>query len=239
LSKVQRATGTVQPMDIGDIDAGIYIDTCPNGVVLFTGIPRGGAQTRLFRMNGDGSGITQLTATGIARVPYCSPDSQRAYFTIRDQAQGTSPSTFWSVPLSGGAPRQELHGMSNVNGFILSRDARFVVTGTLQEQSFAAQIVNIDSQQVVHQLQMNLSALGIVLFSPDGKALVRKIVSNGSYLLQYQPIDGSATHLLIGPTHDDLSAFQWSPSGNLLAVLQLRKSSDVVLITDLTGKQPH
>ncbi len=40
LSKVQRATGTVQPMDIGDIDAGIYIDTCPNGVVLFTGIPR-------------------------------------------------------------------------------------------------------------------------------------------------------------------------------------------------------
>ena len=86
---------------------------------------------------------------------------------------------------------------------------------------------------------MNLSAIGMVLFSPDGKALVRKIVSNGSYVLQSQPIDGSATHLLIGPTHDDLNAFQWSPSGNLLAVLQLRKSSDVVLITDLTGKQPH
>ncbi len=84
-----------------------------------------------------------------------------------------------------------------------------------------------------------LSATGIVLFSPDGKAIVRKIVSNGSYVLQYQPIDGSATHLLIGPTHDDLDAFQWSPSGNLLAVLQLRKSSDVVLITDLAGKQPH
>ena len=239
LSKVQRVTGTVQPIDIGDIDAGIYIDTCPNGVVLFTGIPKGGAQTRLFRMNGDGSGITQLTTTGIARAPYCSPDSQKAYLTIRDQVQGTSPSTFWSVPLSGGAPHQELHGISNVNGFIVSPDARFVATGTLQEQSFTVQIVNIDTQQAVHQMQMNLSAIGMVLFSPDGKALVRKIVSNGSYVLQSQPIDGSATHLLIGPTHDDLNAFQWSPSGNLLAVLQLRKSSDVVLITDLTGKQPH
>jgi len=239
LSKVQRATGTVQPMDIGDVDAGIYIDTCPNGVVLFSGIPKGGAQTRLFRMNSDGSGITQLTTTGIARAPYCSPDSQKAYFTIRDQAQGTSPSTFWSVPLSGGAPHQELHGLSNVNGFILSPDAQSVVTGTLREQSFDAQIINIDTQQVAHQLQMNLSATGMVLFSPDGKAIVRKIVSNGSYALQYQPIDGSATHLLIGPTHDDLDAFQWSPSGNLVAVLQLRKSSDVVLITDLTGKQPH
>jgi hypothetical protein len=29
------------------------------------------------------------------------------------------------------------------------------------------------------------------------------------------------------------------PSGNLLGVLQLRTSSDVVLINDLTGKQPH
>jgi eukaryotic-like serine/threonine-protein kinase len=239
LSKVQRTNGSVQPVDTGDINAGIFIDTCPNGVVLFTGIPKGGAQTRLFRMNGDGSGITQLTTTGIARAPYCSPDSQKAFVTIRDQAQETSPSTFWSVPLSGGAPQQELHGISNLNGFMLSPDARFVATGTLHDQSFTAQILNVDTQQVAHQLEMNLSALGMVLFSPDSKALVRKIVSNGSYLLQYQPIDGSATHLLIGPTHDDLSAFQWSPSGNLLAVLQLRKSSDVVLITDLTGKQPQ
>ena len=79
----------------------------------------------------------------------------------------------------------------------------------------------------------------MIIFSPDGKALVRKIVSNGSNALQYQPIDGSQTRLLIGPTPEDLTAFQWSPSGNLLAVLQLRKSSDVVLIKDLTGSQPH
>ena len=155
LSKVQRATGTVQPMDIGDIDAGIYIDTCPSGVVLFTGIPKGGAQTRLFRMNSDGNGITQLTTTGIARAPYCSPDSQKAYVTIRDQAQGTSPSTFWSVPLSGGSAPPG--AARNVQCQWLPTVPRRTVrpTGTLQEQSFDAQIVNIDTQQVAHELQMN------------------------------------------------------------------------------------
>ena len=53
------------------------------------------------------------------------------------------------------------------------------------------------------------------------------------------PIDGSPTHLMLGPTHEELSAFRWSPSGKLLGVLQQRKSSDVVLIKDLTGSQAH
>ena len=31
----------------------------------------------------------------------------------------------------------------------------------------------------------------------------------------------------------------WSPSGSKMAVLQLRTSSDAVLITDLANKQAH
>jgi eukaryotic-like serine/threonine-protein kinase len=240
ISKVQRATGTVQPMDTGDITPGIYVDTCPNGVVLFTGIPKNGAETRLFRMNGDGSGIAQLTTKGIARVPFCSPDSQKAYFSLRERAEGSAPTTFWSVPPTGGVPHQELNGLSNLNGFILSRDARLVATGSFENlNSISAQIIDINTVQVVHKLQMGMSALGMILFSPDGKALVRKIVSNGSYALDYEPIDGSPTHLMTSPMAEDMTAFQWSPSGNLLGVLQLRKSSDVVLIKDLTGSQPH
>jgi hypothetical protein len=41
------------------------------------------------------------------------------------------------------------------------------------------------------------------------------------------------------PTHDTQTRFAWSPSASKLAVLQLRRSSDVVMITDLTGRQPH
>ena len=65
------------------------------------------------------------------------------------------------------------------------------------------------------------------------------VISKGSNALEYQPIDGSPTHLLTDPTHDTQTGFAWSPSAGKLAVLQLRKSSDVVMITDLTGRQPH
>jgi Tol biopolymer transport system component len=239
VSKVERASGTLQPIDTGDIDDGNFITTCPNGIVLFTGVPKGGAETRLFRMNGDGSGITQITNAGIARSPYCTPDSHAAYFTQRERGGGAA-ATFWSVPVSGGAPHQELKGLLEGRFFVVSRDAKYAAVESLaNEDSFTALIADINTGQVIHRLALDMSALGMVSFSPDGKAIVRKVVSNGGHALQYQPIDGSPPHLLLGPTPEDLTAFAWSPSGNLLGVLQLRSSSDVVLINDLTGKQPH
>ncbi len=42
---------------------------------------------------------------------------------------------------------------------------------------------------------------------------------------------------MIDPTHSTITDFAWSPSGSKLGVLQLRKSSDVVLITDLAGEE--
>ncbi len=239
VSKLERASGSLQPIDTGDMSAGAFINTCPNGTVLFTGIPKGGPETRLFRMNGDGSGITQITNTGIARLPFCTPDSQTAYFTVRQRGGGAA-STFWSVPVSGGIPQQQLKGIPEGNFFILSRDAKLAAAESVGTgDAFTALIADIHTGQVLHQLTLNMTALGMVTFSGDGKAIVRKVVSNGGNALQYQPIDGSPPHLLLGPTPEDLTDFTWSPSGNLLAVLQLRKSSDVVLINDLTGKQPH
>jgi Tol biopolymer transport system component len=237
ISKLQRSTGTLQPIDTGDIDTGLFIDTCPNGTVLFTGIPKGGGETRLFRMNSDGSGITQLTSSGVARMPFCTPDSQRAFFTIR---KTTTDFTFWSMPLTGGAPRQELKALVGKRFFYLSPDAKIAGVENMSDiGEISALITDVNTGQVVHQLPLNLSALGMISFTPDGKALARKVASNGGYALQYQPIDGSPPHLLVDPVPEDLTAFAWSPSGSLLGVLQLRRSSDVVLINDLTGKQPH
>jgi serine/threonine protein kinase len=243
VSKVDRASGTVQAIDTGDIDTGVYVNTCPNGTILFTGIPKGGAQTRLFRMNSDGSGLAQLTSSGIARIPFCSPDSKTAYINLRDRATGTSPSNFWSVPVAGGAPHQELGGMAKATFgfFILSPDAKLamVETNLSSLDNATVSIIDVSTGQILRQLPRDTSVLGTVSFSPDSKALVRIVALNGGSALLYQPIDGSPTHVLLGPTHEELTDFSWSPSGKLLAVLQLRKSSDVVLIKDLAGSQAH
>jgi eukaryotic-like serine/threonine-protein kinase len=240
ISKLDRASGALQPIDTGTLDIGAYINTCQDGHVLFSAIPKGGGESRLFRMDGDGSGITQLTTSGIARGPYCAPDSQTVYFTIRAR-ENVPGVALWSIPLSGGTPRKELESES-FGALPISRDTKSAMALFNKNLLYFIQIWDLSTHQMVRQLPWDTSAMlqgAFPAFSPDGKATVVTVVSKGSNALQYEPIDGSPTHLLTEPTHEMQTGFAWSPSASKLAVLQSRRSSDVVLITDLTGKQPR
>ena len=74
------------------------------------------------------------------------------------------------------------------------------MTVNLDQDQVIASIVDVNTRQVLHQLRLDMSALGMMSFSPDGKAIVRKVISNGGYALQYQPIDGSAD-AVVGRPH--------------------------------------
>jgi hypothetical protein len=238
ISQLERTTGTVQPIDTGDLDIGRYINTCQNGHILFTAIPKNGGESRLFRMNGDGSEVTQLTDAGIVRAPFCTPDSQKAYFTIRDEAD-PSLAALWSVPLAGGTPRKEFEAHT-IGSFLLTRDAKFAALILAHDLAESLEIVDLTFLRIVHRLPLDLSSSegASPLFSPDGKALVEGASSKAGHTLRYEPIDGSPAHSMIDPMDIAITDFAWSPSGSKLGVLQLRKSSDVVLITDLAGKNP-
>jgi serine/threonine protein kinase len=238
ISQLDRTAGTVQPIDTGDLNIGRYINTCQDGHILFTAIPKDGAEPRLFRMNGDGSEVTQLTDAGFARAPFCTPDSRKAYFTIRDQAD-VLLAALWSVPLVGGTPRKEFEAHTR-GSFLLTSDAKFAELILVQNLAQSIEIVDLTSLTIAHRLPMDLtySEGTAPLFSPDGKALVDGAISKDGNTLRYQPIDGSPPHFMIDPTHNTITDFAWSPSGGKLGVLQLRKTSDVVLITDLAGKKP-
>ncbi len=95
-------------------------------------------------------------------------------------------------------------------------------------------ILEFPSYKLVRRFQLanNFVEGGSPEFSADGKALVGGAKKETGNTLFYQPIDGSAPHSLLHATSDTVVDFAWSPSGNKLGVLQLRKSSDVVLITE-------
>jgi hypothetical protein len=102
------------------------------------------------------------------------------------------------------------------------------------------EILNLSTHQIEHRLLPAVSAFQpdpSYPISRDEKAIVEIVTTQDGNALQYRPIDGSPPHLLIDPIPDSLTSFAWSPSGKL-AVLHLRRSSDVVLMTDLTGKAP-
>jgi serine/threonine protein kinase len=238
ISQVERTAGTEQPIDTGDLNIGRYINTCQDGHILFTAIPKNGGGPRLFRMNGDGSEVTQLTNAGNVRAPFCTPDSQKAYFTVRDQADALL-AALWSVPLAGGTPRKEFEAHT-FGSFLLTRDAKFAQLTLVHNLAESSEIMDLTSLRIVHRLPLDTSYSegASPFFSADGKAIVEGAISKSGNTLRYQPIDGSPPHFMIDPTHNAITDFAWSPSGSKLGALQLRKSSDVVLITDLAGKKP-
>ena len=234
IGSIDRATGSVHNFDTGEIIPGDFIDACSDGEILFTGIPRGGGEPRLFRMNGDGGGIAQLTTSGIARNPICSPDSKVAYFSLGNDVDVS----LWSVPVAGGTPKN-LVPPDNYNLATVSRDGTQAVLFGIRQNKFGAVITDLASGRKGPPIFVDKAVDNLLRLSPDNRAFVTDVVRGGGNTLLKQPFDGSSTHTLFNPVPETLTDFDWSPSGKQLAVTRLKLSSDVVFIIDQAGKETH
>jgi eukaryotic-like serine/threonine-protein kinase len=231
---IDRATGEVHTFDPGEIAAGDYITTCPDGHILFAGFPRGATAQWVFRMDGDGENILQLAAGGIVPAPGCSSDGREVYYFVLENEM--SRASLWSVPLSGGTPRQILPPEGGVY-YAISADGRLAGWTILDPPKARWNIFDLASGRSVSQILLDTSDQGsvdssLVRFSPDNRAAVYSILRNGGRTLLYQPLDGSASHPLFDPAQEVIPDFGWSPSGKQLAVVRQKSSSDVVLIRD-------
>jgi eukaryotic-like serine/threonine-protein kinase len=234
VGSIDRATRSVQSIEAGEITPGYFIATCPDSHILFTGVPKSGGEARLFRMNGDGGEIVQLTTSGIARNPSCSPDSQRAYFSL-----GTDVDvSLWSVPVAGGTPKRLIPPDSYFIATV-SRDERLAGLLELRQEKFSAVITELASGRTSPPFFFDQNLGTMLQLSPDNRAMVTAVSRSGGNALLYQPIDRSDPHVLINPVPEEIQDFDWSPSGKQLAVERVKISSDVVLITDEDGKETH
>lgn len=229
LGTIDRATGNIRTFDLDAVAVGSWMNTCPDGHILFTGRPKGSNEARLFRMNADGTEITQITTAGIARAPFCSSDSKQVFFSIRKGPQ----TSLWVIPAAGGAA-QELLQPVNSPSTVVSRDGRLAATLVAEHQKFSESIADLTLRSSLRSLPREESVVSNYPphFSPDGRALVYVVLRDGRYTLMYQPLDGSSSRLIFNPVSEPIADFDWSPSAKLLAVLHRKSSSDVVLITD-------
>jgi Tol biopolymer transport system component len=235
---IDRASGNAQTFDLGETGLEDYISACSDGHILFTGFPKGTAEARVFRMDTDGGNIAELTASGIAGSPQCSADSQQVYYSVGKA--GAFIVSLWAIPLSGGTPRQVLPE-ETTGEFAISPDGKLAgYVMAVDPGGMRSKVIGIASGQVISELIMDNSDAGgasggFMRFSPDSRAIVYSVLRSGGTTLLYQPLDGSASHPLINPVQEDIYDFDWSPSGKQLAVVQVKSSSDVVLIRDLGG----
>ncbi len=229
---IDRATGSVQNFDTGEIAPGDYIASCPDGHILFTGFPKGGNEPRLFRMNADGGEIVQLTTSGFARGAGCSADSQKAFYSTGNDVN----ISLWTIPITGGTPKL-LVRPDNYAEASVSRDGTRAVFFAVRENKFCAIVANLATGQMRPPFFIDQSLADFAAFSQDDRAIISSALRDGAITLLYQPLDGSAPHMLFTPAPETVLNFDWSPSGRLLAVARFRSSSDVVLITDQKSDQ--
>jgi eukaryotic-like serine/threonine-protein kinase len=234
IGTIDRATGSVQSFDTGEITPGDFIASCPDGHILFTGFPNGGSEPRLFRMKADGGEIAQLTSSGFARSPSCSADSQKAYYAIGSDVNVA----LWSIPVSGGTPKQLIPAV-NYAAASVSRDGTQAALFALRQQKNCVIIADLGSGRMLAPFFIDQSLANVSRFSPDGRAIVSDALRSGGTTLLYQPMDGSTPYALFNPMPEPeaINDFDWSPSAKQLAVARLKSSSDVVLIIDQAGKE--
>ena len=238
LGSIDLATGEPRTFDVGDLQVGAWLGACPDGHILFTGLPKGSGEYRLFRMNGDGGDLAQMTTTGVARAPACSPDSQQVYLTLSAMPQySESEAGVWVMPITGGAPKQVL-SPGVYSSADISRDTK--LAGYLHIEvanyKYTIKVADLGTGRLVSEVLLDRSDLGPGHFSPNDQALVYSVLRNGGHTLLYQPLDGSPSRQFVDPMSETISDCSWSPSGKQLALSLVKSSSDVVLITDQAGK---
>jgi eukaryotic-like serine/threonine-protein kinase len=232
IGTIDRATGSVQSFDTGEITPGGSIASCTDGHILFTGFPNGGSEARLFRMKADGGEIAQLTSSGFAQSPSCSADSQKAYYSIGSDVNVA----LWSIPVSGGTPKQLIPALIYAQASV-SHDGTQAALFALRQQKLCVIITDLASGRMQAPFFIDQSLTNISKFSPDGRAIVSDALRSGGNTLLYQPLNGSTPYVLFNPVPETINDFDWSPSAKQLAVARLKSSSDVVLIIDQAGKE--
>jgi eukaryotic-like serine/threonine-protein kinase len=235
---IDRATGEVHTFDLGEIVPGNYIAACGDGHILFSGFPKGATEAWVFRMDADGGNILQLASGGISPTPGCSSDGRKVYYFVEENEM--SKASLWSVPLSGGTPRQILPQEATVY-YAISPDGKLAGWTILDLPKARWNIFDLASGHTVSQIPLDTSDMANddaspVRFSPDNRAAVYSILRNGGRTLLYQPLDSSASHPLLDPAQEAIPDFGWSPSGKQLALVRQKSSSDVVLIKDQQEK---
>lgn len=115
-----------------------------------------------------------------------------------------------------------------------SPDGQTFVLGTydFKAQKPTFSIVSTDSGQILRTYEYDPRHVGVVRFSPDGKAIIYPIREKGVDNLWLQPLDGSPGRQLTKFDSLKIYSYQWAPDRKRLALVRGDDPSDVVLIQD-------
>jgi len=185
-----------------------------------------GAAVNLWRMDMNGSNVTQLTFGQNDREPSCTRDGKWVYYTDQTDRQ-----TIKRVSTEGGKPEMVVN--EPVGQFDVSPDGKW--------------IASVDVSEADHKLSIRMDPTGggkptlqvadprissVPVFAPDGKSLVYVVKEKGVDNLWSQTLDGKNRKALTNFSKDLIFRYAFSHDGKQIAIERGNIESDAFLFHD-------
>jgi serine/threonine protein kinase/Tol biopolymer transport system component len=201
---------------------------CADGrYIVFRRVNRtGAAAVNLWRMDANGSNVSQLTTGQNDREPVCSPDSKWVYYT--DQSDNRY---IKRVPVGGGAPQTVVK--SPVGQFELSPDGKLISSWDVREEDHKL-MVRLDPTDGGNTTYADADSrmTSTPMFSPDGKSIVYVVREKGVDNLWEQSLDGKNRKQLTTFPKDLIFRYAFSKDGKQIAIERGNIESDAFLFHD-------
>jgi serine/threonine protein kinase/Tol biopolymer transport system component len=200
---------------------------CASRYIVFRRVNRGGsAAVNLWRMDANGSNVTQLTSGMNDREPECSSDGKWIYYV--DQAETRF---IKRVAVEGGTP--EVVVKSPIGFFELSPDGKWLASVDVREEDhkLTIRLDPTDGGKTTY-VDADSRMSSTPVFAPDGRSIVYVVREKGVDNLWQQSLDGKNRKQLTAFPKDLIFRYAYSKDGKQIAIERGNIESDAFLFHD-------
>jgi serine/threonine protein kinase len=228
-------SGTPAKVSTGEVYATAGPSVCADGQhAVFAARSAAANASNIWRMDNAGGGMKKLTSGQQDTLPVCFSAAGLVFYNTGGQ-QGA---TLMRVPLDGGEP-QVISKAVSVSAPAVSPDgklAAFITFGDTEQLQDLFALASTTPGGPYRTLKPQKPHVhGILLFSPDGRALIYASPTGEGESLWWQPLDDSPGKALITLKDQQIFRFAWSLDGKKLLLVVGRLESDVILLRE-TGQ---
>ncbi|HKS76849.1 MAG TPA: protein kinase [Terriglobales bacterium] len=208
--------------------------SCPDGHLVFIAGAESKIEAHIFRADGDGGNIKELTSGKFDYMPACSGDSKTVLYEDAD-------TKVRKVAIEGGTS-QQFQDYASFARITTTTDGKLaaIVTNRVGDTKEKLGLLALDSSQPIRFLDFEKPRVeyadflgdGPVLFKRDGTGIIYPIRDGQTDNLWLQHLDGSPGKQLTDFKSEFIRDFDYSYDSKQLAVIRGHRESDVVLIRD-------